>query len=173
MEAVLGLGEDGVGVGFHHFIGDFLAPVGGQAVHGQRSGSGPLEEGGADLVARELGEPVFGFLFHAHAHPYVAVEDVGADDGGFNVVGDDDVAARLGDQFGRGLERFRRGDAELEVELGRRPNPRARDIARAVADEGDGLAFVAAEFLLDGEKVGEDLARVFVVGEGVDGGMAP
>src|SRR5207302_8170693 len=47
-------------------------------------------------------------------------------------------------------------------------NPRARDVARAVADETDRLFFKPAELFANRKKIGENLARVLVVGERVD-----
>ena len=45
-----------------------------------------------------------------------------------------------------------------------------RHVARAVAEEGDGQAGEVAAVLADGEQVGEQLAGVEVVGQGVDDG---
>ena len=43
MEAVFGLLEDGVGVQFQHFLADFLAAIGGQAVEDNVARSGVRE----------------------------------------------------------------------------------------------------------------------------------
>ena len=48
------------------------------------------------------------------------------------------------------------------------PHPRAGHVGKTIADECDLAVFPGAELFADREKVGEDLARVFVVGESVD-----
>ena len=48
------------------------------------------------------------------------------------------------------------------------PHPRAGHVGKPIADECDLAVFPGAEFFADREKVGEDLAWVFVVGERVD-----
>jgi hypothetical protein len=52
------------------------------------------------------------------------------------------------------------------------PDPRDGHVARAVADEGDDLAGDRSELLLKGENVRQHLARMLVIGQGVDGGNA-
>ena len=187
MQAVFGLGEDGVCVGFECGFRDFQSAVGGEAMEDERAGFCELQDLVVDLVARELRFAVFGFLFLAHAHPDVGVEDVGAFACGVEVFGDDEfsaafvfvgaLAAVAGwegafHDGGVGLVLMRRGDAQLEVELAGRPHPRDGDVARAVADEGDDLSGEAAAHFHDGLEVGEDLARVLGIGERVDGGDA-
>ena len=76
---------------------------------------------------------------------------------------------RGGEELGRRLVGVGRGDDEFEAEVLGGPEPRARHVGIAVADKGDLLALPGAEFFADCEEVGEDLARVLVVGEGVDG----
>ena len=76
--------------------------------------------------------------------------------------------ARFNKLCGR-LEFFRRRDAQFKTEFSRRPNPRVRHVARAVADERDGFAFDRAALLLKRENVRENLARMLVVGQRVDG----
>ena len=52
------------------------------------------------------------------------------------------------------------------------PHPRARHIARTIADKRDDLLFKSAEPLLDRLQIREDLARMLVVSQRVDGGDA-
>ena len=69
----------------------------------------------------------------------------------------------------RRLEFFRRGNAQRKIEFGRRPDPRVRHVARAVADERDRFALDGTAFFLERENVCQDLAGMLVVGQRVDG----
>jgi hypothetical protein len=53
VQTVLGLVKDEIGVGFHDFLGDFFASIGGQAVHDESTGFGVSKEGGVDLPGTE------------------------------------------------------------------------------------------------------------------------
>lgn len=187
VQAVFGLGEDGVCVGLEGGFCDFQSAVGGEAVEDERAGFCELQGVVVDLVARELGFAVFGFLFLAHAHPHVGVEDVGAFACGVEVFGDDEfsaafvfvgaLAAVAGWEGafhggGVGLVLVGRGDAELKVELAGGPHPRDGHVAGAVADEGDDLSGESAAHFHDRLEIGENLARVLGIGERVDGGDA-
>ncbi len=61
-------------------------------------------------------------------------------------------------------------DGEFEAEMLGRPHPGDGHVREAIADEGNFTSFPAAKLFFNGEEIGEDLAGVFVVGEGVDGG---
>ena len=51
---------------FGRVFGDFLAAVGGQAVHHQRIGFGEPHHGSIDLIAAHLLDAFGGFNFLAH-----------------------------------------------------------------------------------------------------------
>ena len=173
MEAVFGLLEDDVGVLLEDFFGDFLFAVGGEAVEDDVVVGRSFEEGAIHLVGTEEGF-LFGLSFLSHGEPDVGVDDVGSGDGGLDIGGGGDVG---GGQFFKergGREVFGgTGHRELEAEVFGGPHPRDGHVRKAVADEGDLLSFPGAEALADGEEVSEDLAGMFVVGEGVDGGDFP
>lgn len=130
------------------------------------------EKGLVDLVAVELGGAVGGFLFFPHADPDVGVENVGTFGGFGGVGGGANVASGFADEAGGWLKFFRGGEAEFDVEFGRGPDPGAGDIAIGIADEANFQSVEATAFFLDGLQVGEDLAGVLLVGEGIDRGNA-
>ena len=169
VEAVFGLVEDGLGVGLEGFFVDFFAAVGGEAVHDEGTGSCEFHDGVVDLVALQDAEALGGFGFFAHGDPNVGVEEVGGGGGGFEVFGANDLAPGAIEECGVGLICLGRGDAEFEAEFCGGPNPGAGDIARAVADEGNDFSGDRSALFLEGEDVGEDLAGMLVVGQGVDG----
>jgi len=57
----------------------------------------------------------------------------------------------------------------FKPELCRRPNPRVRHVAGAIADERDGFARNRPPLFLECENVRENLARMLVVRQRVDG----
>ena len=124
VEAVFCFCEDGVGVGFEDFGGDFLFAVGGEAVHDEDVFAGAGDEVGVDLVGLEVGDAFSGFIFLAHADPDVGVEDVGVFDGFDGVRFDGDVAAfEFAEEFGGRLVAFGGADDELEAEFFSGPHP--------------------------------------------------
>lgn len=169
VEAIFGLPENSVGVGFEDICRDFLATVGGEAVHDEGSGRSS-EEFGVDLVFLKLGEAIGGFFFLAHADPDVGIEDVGSGDGFGEVFGDGDFTTSPGNEVSGRLEGAGGGEAEFESTAGGGPDPGAANVAIGVADEGDLEVSQIDAGLTDGEEVGEDLAGMLLVGEGVDGG---
>ena len=70
--------------------------------------------------------------------------------------------------MGRRLVGSGRGDAQLESQLGRRPDPRRGHVARAVSDKRDDLSQDGTALFLEREDIGEDLAGVLIVRERVD-----
>ena len=115
---------------------NFLAPVGREAVHDEgiwRMGAELV----VDLVALQLREAVGGFLFFSHADPDIGIEDIGPSGGSLEVGGHGDVASCAGKELGGGLEMFRCGNPELEPASDGRPDPRAGNVAVAIADEDD------------------------------------
>ena len=161
--------EDGVGMLFKNIFGDLLAAVGGQAVKDDVPGGGLPEKLRVDLVGTE-GRFLFGLAFLAHGKPDIGVDDVGTCDGMLWIGRDSDVGAtEFGEEFGRRLILGGGGENELEAEMLGCPAPGARHVAVAIADEGDLFSVPAPEFFADGEKVGENLTGVFVIGESIDG----
>lgn len=85
VEAVFGLLEDGVGVEFEDFFGDFFLTVGGEAVEDDVAVGGVREEFLIDLVSPEK-VFLFFLVFLAHRKPDISVDDMGSF-GGFDRVG--------------------------------------------------------------------------------------
>ena len=80
-----------------------------------------------------------------------------------------DPVAGLGQQFGAGLVTHRAGNAQLEVELHGGLDVGIAHVV-AVTDPGHGLAGNAAALLDKGLHVGQQLAGMRVVRQGVDDG---
>ncbi len=87
VEAVFGLLENGVGVGFEDFLADLFAAVGGQAVEDDVAFGGVFEQLRVDFEPSEFG---FFFLLSLlpHREPDIGVDDVSAFDG-FGWIGSD------------------------------------------------------------------------------------
>ena len=163
-------------------------------MHDEGMGLSFGEEVGVDLISAELSDAIGGFLFFAHADPDVGVEDIGVGRGGGQVIGDDestagvvfgdgwweaaggswgdDVWESAGDDFWGWLESGWGSDSEFEVEFGGGPEPRDWHIAGAVADKSDYFTGDGSEFFFDGLEIGDDLAGMFFVGQGVHRGNA-
>lgn len=183
VEAVFCLVEDGFGVGLKDLSGDFLSAVGGEAVHDQCVRFGGLRDARVDLVWGEDAEAFFAFLLLAHRNPCVRVEKIGTLRGVTRIFEADGSALFCAcEHAGGGLKRFGRGEADVESQFGCGKNPGLRDVAGGIAEEDCGFAREQVTdpsrcFLLAAEKVfgprheiGENLAGMFVVGEGVDDG---
>lgn len=172
VEAVLGFLKDGAGLAFEHLFGDLLAAVGGEAVKNDVFGCGPGEELSVDLIGPKGGF-LLGLIFLAHREPGIGIDHRSAVDGIDGISDDVDIAGieflkeLRGGGVGGGA-----GDGEIEAEILSRPHPGDGHVRKSVAHPSDFLSFPAAEFFADGEQVGEDLAGVLVVREGIDGGDA-
>jgi len=170
VQAVFGLLENGVGVGFEDFLADFFSPVSGQAVENHVVFGRLLEQLGIDLEPRE-----FGFFFFLsllpHGQPDIGVDDVGAFDG-LRGIGSDfqSVVVESFEEIGWRLAGHRRGDGEFEVQNFRCPDPGAGHVGKTVADESEFLPFPATEFFFDCQQIGKNLARMLIVREGIDDG---
>ena len=146
---------------------DFFATVRGQAMQEQHVLGREVEQGTVDLERCEQLEAFGGFLFLAHGGPDVGAHQVCAAHGILWIADDGHAIAGLGDEFRVGLVAFRAGDAQLEVELDRRFYIAVAHVV-AVADPGHGLALDRATMLKKGLHVGQQLARVQVIGQAVD-----
>ena len=173
--AVLGLVPDDALRAVEDVGVDLLAPVGRQAVHDDRVGRRVGHQLGGDGVVGEHRQPLLGLALLAHRDPGVGDHDVGAVDGLDRVAleqrgpaGARADGVRAVDHRLLGLLPLGRADAD--VHAGRHPGeePGVAHVAGAVADERDRQAGEGALVLLDGQQVGEQLAGVVVVGEGVD-----
>ena len=157
--------------------GDLLAPVGGQAVH--EDGGRAASAISASLTwygAKRLGAcgPSLGVV--AHREPDVRVDGVGAGDRLDRVVGgerpsaSDSAASRSrgGHDVGVGFVARRGGDGAVDAGERARLHEAVGDVV-AVAQVGDPEAGRAPpKCCAERQEVGEGLAGVVAVGEGVD-----
>ena len=148
-------------------MADFLAPVGGQAVHEQRLRVGPVHQRRVHLILGEALDAVGLLVFLAHGGPHVGDHQVGAFDrlGGVALQGDP-VRERV-HQVRRRLEALRAAHHQLEIELLGGVDVAGAHVV-AVAHPGHRFTGDAAPVLDVGLHVGEQLAGVELVGEGVD-----
>ncbi len=176
MEAVFGLVEDDGPAAFDDGIGNLFAAFGGEAMHEDGAGAGLIEEGVVDLIIAEGVAAFDRFLLLAHAGPDVGIDGVGAIDGFGGVVGDEEggsgdsgQAFRLPDDLGIWGVAGRAGEGEIHAEAGGGEHERLGHVV-AIADEGELEALQDAEAFADGLHVGEGLAGMIGVAEGVDDG---
>ena len=115
-------------------------------------------------------------MLEAHGGADVGVDGVGSGDGFDGVVHEGDAAAGgfgdldgLVDDVELGGEAFGRGYGAVCAELRGGEHEGVADVV-AVADVGEVKALCGAEALFEGEEVGDGLAGVLEVGEGVDDG---
>jgi hypothetical protein len=178
VHAVFGLVEDyGLGA-VEDLVGDFGVAVGGEAVHEDGVWLGVEHEGFVDLVGFEDGGALGGLVLEAHAGADVGIDGVGSGDGFDGIVHEGDAAAGgfgdldgLVDDLEFGGEAFGCGDGAVCAELCGGEDEGVADVV-AVADVGEVETGCGAEALFEGEEVGDGLAGVFEVGEGVDDGDA-
>ena len=85
VQPVFGLVENRLRVGLEGFFVNFLAAIGGQAMHHQRVLFWRASPRRVDLVAVQIFDALGGFRFLAHRNPDVGVEQVRALGGGFDV----------------------------------------------------------------------------------------
>ena len=139
--------------------------MGGQTVEEFGVRLGDVEEPFVDLIGGEKLHPARAFLLEAHADPDVGVEVVDAFGRLEGILFPRHVGGVAGEFEVRLLGRR---DHELHArELGGE-HERIGDVAPAVAVEGHSDRLVdAPAVLFDRHEVGEDLARVEVVGESV------
>src|SRR5215211_5428748 len=181
VEAVLGLVEHGRVGAVHDLGGDLLAPVGGQAVEHHHVRGGGHHRVGGQLVGLEDQRPLAVLQLLAHGRPHVGVEHVGVLGRGGRVVGQLDAAAGGGgdlggpaDHLGDGLVAEGGGHGHVHAHLGPGEQQAVGHVV-AVAEVAKADAGEVAPALADGLEVGQSLAGVGVVGEGVDhrDGAAP
>ena len=113
-------------------------------------------------------------LLLAHGGPHIGVKGMGAAHGRHRLVQHRHAAAaggrqRLGtpEHLPIGLEAHRATDAHVHAQQGAAEQQRVGHVV-AVAHVAEGQALELAEGLLQGEVIGEGLAGVLQVGEGVD-----
>ena len=118
-------------------------------------------------------EAVVGLAALAHGDPGVGVDCVGALGGG-EVGGDREClvgagggVAGGGEDVARGLEAGRGDDGHVHAGGCGGEEEGVADVV-AVADVGEACAVEGADVLADGEQIGEGLAGVLAVGEGID-----
>jgi len=176
VHAVFGLVEDGGLRAVENGVGDFGVAMGGEAVHEDGVGLRLGHEAFVDLVGLEDGGALGGLVLEAHGGADVCVDGVGSGDGFDGIVREGDAAAGgLGDLHGfvddveLGCEALRRGYGAVGAELCGGEHEGVADVV-AVADVGEAEAGCGAEALFEGEEVGDGLAGVLEIGEGVDDG---
>jgi hypothetical protein len=176
VHAVFGLVEDEGLWAVEDCIGDFGVAMRRQAVHEDCVLLGVRHQGFVDLIALEDGGALGGFVFEAHAGADVGVDGVGSGDCLDGVVHEGDAAAGglgdldgLMDDFEFGGEAFGRGYGAVRAELRGGEHEGVADVV-AVSDVGEVKALRGAEALFEGEEVGDGLAGVLEIGEGVDDG---
>ncbi len=176
MHPVLALVEDGALGPLDDAVGHLLAPVAGEAVHEDGVGLRPRDGLVVDLVGGEGLLPLLDVLV-AHAVEGVRVDDVGAREGLLEVVGDHHLRAPLlGVLLGEVHDHLRGSPALGDGDVAVHPHEAAchhqglADVV-GVADVGELVPLDLALVLPDGEEVGEPLAGVGEVGEGVDDGV--
>ena len=113
-----------------------------------------------------------------HAHTDISVDGVGALDSGLRVLHEAQLAVVVlgdvagdGDDFYVGRVAAGCGHGYIGAQLRACEHERVADIV-AVADKGEVDAGDGAEVLFDGHEVGQGLAGMLEVGEGVDDGDA-
>ena len=74
MQSVFGLSEDSVSMGFKGGFADFLAAVGGKAVHDKGFFVSSGDEVFIDLVASKVSLALGCFFLHTHRDPHVSVQ---------------------------------------------------------------------------------------------------
>ncbi len=92
VHAVLGLVVDPRTRVVHHFVGDFVTPMGRQTVQEDGFRIGHRKQRPVDLERVEPPRPGLSFLFLTHRCPDVRIHDMSSLDGLHRVVGDHDVA---------------------------------------------------------------------------------
>src|SRR5262245_19643473 len=93
VQPVVGLRDDPALWAVDHRGGHLLAPVGGEAVHEDRVGSGGRHDPVVDLEALERPQALLGLGLLAHGRPHVGVDHPGARHGLLRPGGDDRLGA--------------------------------------------------------------------------------
>ena len=162
---------------FAHLLADdgLVVVEGGQAVHKHGLRPGGLHQGGVDLVGGQVGDPLGPDLHRlAHRDPHVGVEDVRPFGGGERVLleaeggpglGGDGLA--LGDESRVGPVFFGGAGGEVQPHLGAAHHQAVAHVVAGVPEIDEVDPFQLAEVLPDGQKVGQDLGGVELVGQAV------
>src|ERR1700730_10594565 len=159
-----------------NIVGDFVAPMGRQAMHEYGPGLCFFHQAGVDLVGLEQIVPALSAAI-PHRHPGVGYHTVGVGDGALSFLPDANVGTRGFDPVEqRLLRREFRGcrNREFELELACRMHPRCEHVV-AVSSPRHFTAPDRAAVLLEGHHVRHDLTRVGAPRQPVDhrnGGVA-
>ncbi|MCY1174397.1 hypothetical protein D9M73_145980 [compost metagenome] len=132
--------------------------------HVVRSG---VEQFAGDLVGAEGAQACLGLVFLAHRGPHVGAYQMSAGHRFARVAEDAHALAGLGEQGGVRLIAFRAAHVQLEVEADGCLDVAVAHVV-AVADPGHGLALDGATVFEERLHVGQQLARVQVIGQAVD-----
>ena len=157
---------------------DLLAAVGGQAVQDDGVGAGGVHGGLGERVGHERGRPVAALGLLAHGHPGVGGEHVGAVERGragpattrHRPAGGGGAAPGVLDHVGARQVPLRPGQPHVHARGRPGQGVGVGHVVRRVAEVGEREPGQPARALAHGLQVGEQLAGVEVVGEGVDHG---
>ena len=172
VEAVLGFGEDLVGVLFKDRRGDLLAAVGGQAVEEHRVGLCSAQQAARDLKAREIAQAAFALRCAGGGVPGRRHDHVGV----LHALGGVGEEMELRAIFVGKHQHIGSGAVALRADAadGHPGQQTAHDEAvrhaASIADEAELLVFQCAAALPNGHQVGQHLAGVAEVSEAVDDG---
>ena len=173
VHSVLGLIKYAALVAFNHGGADLLAAVGRQAVQHDRPAIGFRQQLAIKAPAPKRPLPFNLLLLLPHRGPNIGVEGVGAAHGSDGLMDNGDFGAAPSQgscplQHGRIRGKpLGRADAHVHPQQSTGEHERMGHVV-AITDVGQGQALQLPEGLPQGEEVGEGLAGVLLVGEGID-----
>ena len=165
MEPVLGLLESETSWTVENLVCDFLTAMGGQAMHRDGVGCGQIEQLAVYLVVTEGRQPRMSLFFLAHRDPDVGVYGIGAPNECAGIVPNYDPAERAA--MRSGAIAVGMGEPDFHAKDGARKGKGGKDVV-PVADEGQNEPIEMTEMFSERQQIGQSLARMLVVGEGVD-----
>lgn len=165
VEAIFRLVKDVVSPFLEERAVDLLPSIGGQAMENQRIGIGLAHKRPVELIGRKGPFSKSTLLLPTHRGPDIGVEKVSALNG---------LCGRFRLYDPRILhvakEGAGRSKTEMKPENGRSQRPGSRYVARGIAQKSHSLARNGAALLLEGEDIGQDLAGMLLIGQGIHGG---